>query len=683
MDVDVDAAAVGARDGHHGETATSTSTSWGDLPTDARARVISHLAPHDMIVAAAAVGDRVAELAASIATTETLFDAEIPLLARRISKDAVALLPGETWLSCWAAVSAVFQGIVTKPGEARAVPDRTSRRHRQNAGANAAALSVALAFLFSDDARVADDSGARQTDWISWFVPAYAHHLMKIMTSDYDDWEKSAREQEEILKQAAVMKQAKSRVRVVARRLAREGLFDAAAEILLSARLHPLFPSFMRDMRDERGDDDADRVDISTYLVDRLYASTYVRDDGDDARDLVLATAFSARAVANAQSRMPGYSPGYPAGSTRSLKKLGRALRAHARALALAAQHVAIGAMDEYEFKRMPWSPLGVWPEYRDPVRFGGDDADVVQNERKLNEILGPILRMDDAAIAERVAAGPNEDEDSEDFDVRPLCRGQILAEHSTSERPRQHFEWGRWETQYVRFYEASAAAANARLAWKLVGDEREIAIAIAVQAEVAYCEACAQVRVYGGVHGHQTSAGIIIVLLTVATATTLFRKALRRFEAAGLGDSVDAATATKDLGKTLSFAGHILEQLQPRVAAFAFRRDPTEWNASEEANQLSTRAKTLFENALGATHPMTLNARRLCGESVAEDDDPNVKAGDVARDIAAKQMCNGLKRRDQRGDAIDGDEEDEVDDEDYYHSAHTTSSPEASDDEE
>jgi hypothetical protein len=157
----------------------------------------------------------------------------------------------------------------------------------------------------------------------------------------------------------------------------------------------------------------------------------------------------------------------------------------------------------------------------------------------------------------------------------------------------------------------------------------------------------------------------------------------LRRFEAAGLGDSVDAATATKDLGKTLSFAGHILEQLQPRVAAFAFRRDPTEWNASEEANQLSTRAKTLFENALGATHPMTLNARRLCGESVAEDDDPNVKAGDVARDIAAKQMCNGLKRRDQRGDAIDGDEEDEVDDEDDYHSAHTTSSPEASDDEE
>ena len=122
MDVDVDAAAMGARDGHHGETATSTSTSWGDLPTDARARVISHLAPHDMIVAAAAVGDRVAELAASIATTETLFDAEIPLLARRISKDAVALLPGETWLSCWAAVSAVFQGIVTKPGEARAGP---------------------------------------------------------------------------------------------------------------------------------------------------------------------------------------------------------------------------------------------------------------------------------------------------------------------------------------------------------------------------------------------------------------------------------------------------------------------------------------------------------------------------------------------------------------------------------
>ena len=59
---------------------------------------------------------------------------------------------------------------------------------------------------------------------------------------------------------------------------------------------------------------------------------------------------------------------------------------------------------------------MGVWPEYRDPVRFGGDDADVVQNERKLNEILGPILRMDDAAIAERVAAGPNEDEDSEDF---------------------------------------------------------------------------------------------------------------------------------------------------------------------------------------------------------------------------------------------------------------------------
>jgi hypothetical protein len=96
----------------------------------------------------------------------------------------------------------------------------------------------------------------------------------------------------------------------------------------------------------------------------------------------------------------------------------------------------------------------------------------------------------------------------------------------------------------------------------------------------------------------------------------------------------------------------------------------------------LDARENVVRERARGDASDDAERAAALRRER-RRDDDPNVKAGDVARDIAAKQMCNGLKRRDQRGDAIDGDEEDEVDDEDDYHSAHTTSSPEASDDEE
>jgi hypothetical protein len=62
----------------------------------------------------------------------------------------------------------------------------------------------------------------------------------------------------------------------------------------------------------------------------------------------------------------------------------------------------------------------------------------------------------------------------------------------------------------------------------------------------------------------------------------------------------------------------------------------------------------------------MTLNARRLCGESVTEDDDPNVKAAHAARSMAAWQMFRHW-RRDQRGNATDGDEEDESDTEDDW----------------
>ena len=104
--------------------------------------------------------------------------------------------------------------------------------------------------------------------------------------------------------------------------------------------------------------------------------------------------------------------------------------------------------------------------------------------------------------------------------------------------------------------------------------DGRREAGAIAVEAEIMYCEASAlSASLHHHMHGEDQQLGLVIVnvLQLCAPSIALFKKSLSTLEGCGCGVSVEAATAMKDLGKTLGFAARFIPVLPNHVAANLF----------------------------------------------------------------------------------------------------------------
>lgn len=236
-------------------------------------------------------------------------------------------------------------------------------------------------------------------------------------------------------------------------------------------------------------------------------------------------------------------------------------------------------------------------------------------------------------------------------------------------------------------FDRASTAARSARTMYAHIGEDARAARALAVFAEVSFCEASVIAHRLLRQGGNLKDA----VPLSVAgngTAIELFRSALREFdevegrgstragdadpETSGSAESARrsistwAATAKKDLGKTLYALTRFarwwdeFETNLPPGALPEGERLAT-WHVPREAHAWIEQAHDTFRRELGARHPHARNARRLNfgfearGGSEDEDEDENEEANehDEGFDIEAQM----------RIDDVDGGESDDGDD--------------------
>jgi len=507
------------------------------------------------------------------------------------------------------------------------------------------------------------------------------------------------------------------RVAAAAKRLAKVGLWEAAAELLLA-----VFPAFEGSRAaTATEDDDADpdtveretpgsiaaveaHVDVATFLVDRLYASTYVRSSERDTEDLVVAVLLSSDAV-NVMQRVVGQSsrsPGAPgtasdgigssggdggdgggsgvstvggprvqsgavaptagmlsagggddlfggggggawiltpgdhpaaaaavmpsgtaaaaattlAATSRPLilppqfstpmARLGAALHAHARALALAAQHVGLGAMTLEAAARMP-SPLLIWPLYHDPtsVRRTTVEGAAAMMAAALAPPVdgggGGTEEAEGAAAADGGGAQGDDESDAEDAGdeggteqtgqsiptAAATAATEIAAPAATVYRHRDMNLWSKRDHAAVRFSEAAAAAASARRIWERLRDRRREAAAVAVEAEVMYCEASAlSASLHLQTADQQMGVLIINILQLCAPAIALFRKSVEILEGCGCGVTVEAATAMKDLGKTLGFVSRFLPVMPNHIASNLFGQRMPWWGAHVTGTQ-------------------------------------------------------------------------------------------------
>ena len=159
----------------------------------------------------------------------------------------------------------------------------------------------------------------------------------------------------------------------IAAELGRVGAWEAASELLLSTlrsceqQISVSDASSVHPMDDGAGASAESievRTSIATLLVDRLYASTYVRRDAGESRDLKIACSLGRAAVERARAAvLEDGDDGEEEKEDRAVKeckadrpppplvlyasperRLGAALLAHGRALALMGQHVGLGA---------------------------------------------------------------------------------------------------------------------------------------------------------------------------------------------------------------------------------------------------------------------------------------------------------------------------------------------------
>ena len=236
-------------------------------------------------------------------------------------------------------------------------------------------------------------------------------------------------------------------------------------------------------------------------------------------------------------------------------------------------------------------------------------------------------------------------------------------------------------------FDRASTAARSARTIYAHIGEDARAARALAVFAEVSFCEASVianRLLRRGG--GLEDAAPLAVA--GNGTAIELFRRALREFdevenrgstragdadpETSGSAESARrsistwAATAKKDLGKTL----YALTRFARWWDAFETNLPPgalpegerlATWHVPREARAWIEQAHGTFRRELGARHPHARNARRLNfgfearggSEDEDEDEDEQANEHDEGFDIEAQMRIDGV----DGGESDDGDD--------------------------
>ena len=509
----------------------------------------------------------------------------------------IARLQNESWKLLWHTVCAVVQAVDTLHDDDKQRDRELSNHGLQNTDAKRQEVFANLPALSTGRHM---DEVRKCAMWLCFEgVQVERKHL-----NDRKPWVKRAvKGYQEMLSrlQPHNMARAIPRVALAARRLAEEGMWEAEAELLLA-----VFPAI-----DVLGGDVAAieaRVHVSTFLIDRMYASTYVRRGNQrDSEDLVVSLICSSEAVHAARrslasntddddddddtggamndasalndectgdKRDAGEAPTTLAPHHADKEeRLAAALIAHARALTLTAQHIGLNAM-----------PENMWPKIEPVVN--------------IQHLFGAVAqqRSDSAQVAS------------------------------------------------ARFVEAHAVAESAMQIYRRKGNAHSLAVAKAVNAETNYCEASATVS---QLRNAPVDVAIVMRILRLcARSIQGFREAIDEMTVGGQGESSDSAMAMKDLGKTYRFSS----QLSTLLPLDARRTIFGDVDMDHESTRWLQRAKDVHVALKGERHPLARNAIRLGGEvnrqgDSGSDEESEGEGGDVPQQRLAREETGATMR--------------------------------------
>lgn len=290
---------------------------------------------------------------------------------------------------------------------------------------------------------------------------------------------------------------------------------------------------------------------MSTFLVDKCYASTYVSSDDGESRDIVMAYEFASRAVELCRSCQSSTSGRIIVASRvrggpcpESTVPLSKALLAQGRAAALCGQHSGLGAMGPSWCNRIP---------------------DVQE-----------LFATAQFALREAVVTGQGQD--------------KMVAKAALAET---------W------FCAASAS--------------RRTDIYPPASPGRAEFDSLAQDFVEMGatpdLNRNLLPERVLVIGRLILASLKLTRCAVAEMEAAGLGETLEAAQMMKDLGKVHDFASQIPQEIYP-LAADADFLDPEERNHQFKQSEWLNKALALQQRLAGNNHKNTANVLRLLGQT-------------------------------------------------------------------
>lgn len=367
-------------------------------------------------------------------------------------------------------------------------------------------------------------------------------------------------------------------------------------------------------------------ITTSTFLVDRLYASTYVRDSAEDAEDLLLAVNLSREAVAKSSLVSP-------APSFWLLNQRVRAVRLRGKQNLNGCEGVAVDFDPESARYEVTFEG-GEDDGQGRPLKFklkptnlelacGGGEIPIPGDTAASNSAAMPPPAVVPGAVPESPAAASAtfavESMKKTAPMVAPLGFASGVARHGAAlvalgralALLGQHVGLGAHLSlaEDIRgslpgaeelFDEGALALLKAIALAAAHEDTLGRALAVAALGELYYCGASANSRNRTAIlsRGAPLAGSRAIVMQSLTDdSITLSRTAIALLEALNAGEGFHCARVTKDLGKVLQFRGAVLNG----------------GNADCEAGRALLEAALEMQKRLaGSKHPLTRNVMRL-----------------------------------------------------------------------